>query len=174
MCSGSCSIVIFWPQPTPECCVAQGGEAGGNAAIEELIKEATLLSSMRHPNVVWVYGIVLGDVKPDCINDDDDFLDRDDGDAVELAAANARAPPTGGAGVVRPPAIVVEYMGQGSLKGALARKADIVQGALIRVLIAMDAAKVLSCAHRQCHKPCFVAWIPVHLSLNQLIKSHTS
>lgn len=64
------------------------------------------------------------------------------GDAVELAAALARQPQTGGAGVVRPPAIVVEYMGQGSLKGALARKADIVQGALIRVMIAMDAAKV--------------------------------
>lgn len=64
------------------------------------------------------------------------------GDAIELAAALARQPQTGGAGVVRPPAIVVEYMGQGSLKGALYRKADIVQGALIRVLIAMDAAKV--------------------------------
>lgn len=64
------------------------------------------------------------------------------GDAVELAAALARQPQTGGVGVVRPPAIVVEYMGQGSLKGALARKADIVQGPLIRVLIAMDAAKV--------------------------------
>lgn len=64
------------------------------------------------------------------------------GDAVELAAALARQPQTGGAGVVRPPAIVVEYMGQGSLKGAIARKADIVQGPLIRVLIAMDAAKV--------------------------------
>ena len=63
------------------------------------------------------------------------------GDAVELAAALARQPQAG-AGTVRPPAIVVEYMGQGSLKGALARKADIVQGALIRVLIAMDAAKV--------------------------------
>lgn len=68
------------------------------------------------------------------------------GDAVELAAALARQPQTGGAGVVRPPAIVVEYMGQGSLKGALARKADIVQGPLIRVLIAMDAAKVLVAA----------------------------
>lgn len=64
------------------------------------------------------------------------------GDAVELAAALARQPQTGGAGVVRPPAIVVEYMGQGSLKGALGRKADIVQGPLIRVLIALDAAKV--------------------------------
>lgn len=98
---------------------------------------------MRHPNVVWVYGIVLRSVKAvDDSDDEDNFLDGDTGDAVELAAALARQPPAGGAGVVRPPAIVVEYMGQGSLKGALARKADIVQGALIRVLIAMDAAKV--------------------------------
>lgn len=122
---------------------AQGGEAGGQAAIAELIKEATLLSSMRHPNVVWVYGIVLRSVKAvDDSDDEDNFLDGDTNDAVELAAALARQVPAGGAGVVRPPAIVVEYMGQGSLKGALARKADIVQGALIRVLIAMDAAKV--------------------------------
>ena len=64
---------------------------------------------------------------------------------MELAAALARQPQAG-AGTVRPPAIVVEYMGQGSLKGALARKADIVQGALIRVLIAMDAAKVCCCS----------------------------
>ncbi|DBA77349.1 TPA: hypothetical protein ACH3X2_000866 [Trebouxia sp. C0005] len=125
----------------------QGGDAGGQAAIAELIKEATLLSSMRHPNVVWVYGIVLKPMSKDEDDDDDELSDRDQGDAVELAAALARQPQTGGAGVVRPPAIVVEYMGQGSLKGALARKADIVQGALIRVLIAMDAAKGMEYLH---------------------------
>jgi len=43
---------------------------------------------------------------------------------------------------IRPPAIVTEYMREGSLKGALQRKADIVQGSLMRLLIAMDAAKV--------------------------------
>ncbi|KAL0025127.1 hypothetical protein WJX77_001678 [Trebouxia sp. C0004] len=125
----------------------QGGDAGGQAAISELIKEATLLSSMRHPNVVWVYGIVLKPMSKDEDEDDDELSDRDPGDAVELAAALARQPQTGGAGVVRPPAIVVEYMGQGSLKGALARKADIVQGALIRLLIAMDAAKGMEYLH---------------------------
>lgn len=88
------------------------------------------------------------------------------GDAVQLAAALARQPQTGGAGMVRPPAIVVEYMGQGSLKGALARKADIVQGPLIRVLIAMDAAKVsylLPPAQAHCILLCHtMGWSRVH------------
>lgn len=35
-----------------------------------------------------------------------------------------------------------EYMGGGSLKSALGRKADIVAGALTRVVLALDAAKV--------------------------------
>lgn len=35
-----------------------------------------------------------------------------------------------------------EYMGGGSLKSALLRKADIVAGALTRVVLALDAAKV--------------------------------
>ncbi|KAL3149146.1 hypothetical protein ABBQ32_001981 [Trebouxia sp. C0010 RCD-2024] len=125
----------------------QGGDAGGQAAIAELIQEATLLSRMRHPNVVWVYGVVLKPMSKDDESNDAELSDHDGGDAIELAAALARQPQTGGAGVVRPPAIVVEYMGQGSLKGALYRKADIVQGALIRVLIAMDAAKGMEYLH---------------------------
>ena len=38
----------------------QGGENGISwAAMDELIKEAELLGRLRHPNVVWVYGVVL-------------------------------------------------------------------------------------------------------------------
>ena len=58
----------------------QGGDAGGQAAITELIKEATLLSSMRHPNVVWVYGIVLKPMTKDDESDDDELDDRDGGE----------------------------------------------------------------------------------------------
>lgn len=37
-----------------------GGEgAASKAAIADLLREADLLSSLRHPNVVWVYGVVL-------------------------------------------------------------------------------------------------------------------
>lgn len=46
-----------------------------------------------------------------------------------------------GSNELRPPAMVTEYMSQGSLKTALARKADVVQGAMHRLCIAMDAAK---------------------------------
>ena len=59
------------------CGAPQGGDAGGQAAISELIKEATLLSSMRHPNVVWVYGIVLKPMSKD--DEDDDELNDHDG-----------------------------------------------------------------------------------------------
>ena len=43
---------------------------------------------------------------------------------------------------VRGPAIVTEFLSQGSVRGVLARKSDVISGALVRVLIAMDAAKV--------------------------------
>ena len=59
--------------------MSQGGDSGGQAAISELIKEATLLSSMRHPNVVWVYGIVLKPMTKDDESDDDELNDRDGG-----------------------------------------------------------------------------------------------
>jgi hypothetical protein len=65
-------------------------------------------------------------------------------DAVEIAAAVAKGNRNGTVqnGGVRAPAIVCEFLSQGSLKGALSRKADVVCGALLRILIAMDAAKV--------------------------------
>ena len=43
---------------------------------------------------------------------------------------------------VRPPAIVTEYMSGGSLRSALSRRLEWVQGGLTRLLIALDAAKV--------------------------------
>lgn len=66
----------------------QGGDAGGQAAISELIKEATLLSSMRHPNVVWVYGIVLKPMSKDDDSDDDELGEQDQG-LPELAAVSS-------------------------------------------------------------------------------------
>jgi hypothetical protein len=52
---------------------------------------------------------------------------------------------------VRPPAIVTEYMSGGSLRGALSRRLEGVQGGLTRLLIALDAAKVPSAPRRH---PC--------------------
>lgn len=42
---------------------------------------------------------------------------------------------------VRAPAIVTEYMSGGSLRSALSRRMEMVQGRLTRLLIALDAAK---------------------------------
>jgi serine/threonine protein kinase len=56
-------------------------------------------------------------------------------------------------GVLRPPALVTEYMAGGSLKSALARRADIVAGPLTRLVLALDAAKGLEYLHSKkiCH-----------------------
>ena len=43
---------------------------------------------------------------------------------------------------LRPPAVVTEFMSQGSVKSALARKSEVVVGNMHRVVVAMDAAKV--------------------------------
>lgn len=107
------------------------------AAIAELIREADLLGCLRHPNVVWVYGVVLP--KPS----EEQSSDSDSEHSEDVPASAAQQHGKGNVpGTVRPPAIITEFMSQGSLKGALQRKADIVQGALMRLLIAMDAAKV--------------------------------
>lgn len=66
-------------------------------------------------------------------------------DSVDIAASTAIAVQTPRGqrpGAVRPPAIVTEFLSQGSLRGVLSRKSDLLQGSLVRVLIAMDAAKV--------------------------------
>ena len=54
-----------------------------HAAIMELIKEADLLGSLRHPNVVWVYGIVLPPSNEHLL------AKAASSDAVEMAAAAA-------------------------------------------------------------------------------------
>lgn len=69
----------LFTQEDPLCDAPQGGDAGGQAAITELIQEATLLSRMRHPNVVWVYGVVLKPMTKDDENTDDDLNDQDGG-----------------------------------------------------------------------------------------------
>lgn len=112
------------------------------AAIAELIREADLLGCLRHPNVVWVYGVVLPKAKSSSSESHSSDESGSDGEDVPVSAAQQQG--KGNVpGTVRPPAIITEFMSQGSLKGALQRKADIVQGALMRVLIAMDAAKVM-------------------------------
>ena len=110
------------------------------AAMVELIREAEILGSLRHPNVVWVYGVVLPRMSEDEECDDADLCE----DSMDVAACHSMAQQgtRGQPGAVRPPAIVTEFLSQGSLRGVLSRKSDLLQGALVRILIAMDAAKV--------------------------------
>ncbi|KAI3433344.1 hypothetical protein D9Q98_003162 [Chlorella vulgaris] len=158
-------------------CRADECSSVNRGAIVDLIREADLLSCMRHPNVVWVYGIVLPPLPDDeqeargpgqagshgdsaeCAPEDvsratdraasggaSSSASRPKSDVVDVIASGIRrsgvAP-----GVVRPPALVTEYMAGGSLKMALARRADIVAGPLTRVVLALDAAKGMEYLH---------------------------
>ncbi len=40
-------------------CLLPPSPAAGDDVVAELLKEASMLGSLRHPNIVWVYGIVL-------------------------------------------------------------------------------------------------------------------
>lgn len=128
-----------------------GGEPGAinRAAVTDLIKEADMLGSLRHPNVVWVYGMVLPDMKNLKNGGNHDGEDGEESrhrNIVDVIQAEAGAPSMM-PGVLRPPALVTEYMAGGSLKTALARKADIVAGPLTRIVLALDAAKGVEYLH---------------------------
>lgn len=150
-----------------------GGDPGAinRAAVTDLIKEADMLGSLRHPNVVWVYGMVLpsssksnknsedvaeyegctaseGDSDGDDTNGTNSQQKRKDRQRNIIDVIQAEAgTPSMMPGILRPPALVTEYMAGGSLKVALARKADIVAGPLTRIVLALDAAKGVEYLH---------------------------
>lgn len=181
----SCDVAVKCLNPA---LFFQGSETGtiNRAAIVDLIREADMLGSLRHPAVVWVYGVSLMSLRltpmacgcydvlfhpfkvfvdhtvclctflqlvlPDLKGTGPNGGSRQDGepltshdlvDAIQAEAGQPSMMP----GILRPPALVTEYMAGGSLKSALTRKADIVAGALTRVVLALDAAKGLEYLH---------------------------
>ena len=46
-----------------------------HAAVSELLKEAEIMARLRHPNIVWVYGVVLPPPSEPQDNEDDDDFD---------------------------------------------------------------------------------------------------
>ncbi|KAL6769353.1 hypothetical protein ACKKBG_A30675 [Auxenochlorella protothecoides x Auxenochlorella symbiontica] len=138
----SCEVAVKCLAPS---LFFQGGDTGrvNRAAIADLIREADMLGSMRHPNIVWVYGLVLPELAGAAGGDGATPGARELLDAIAARAFSAAALP----GALRPPALVAEYMAGGSLKGALARHADMVAGVATRVMLAMDTAKGMAYLH---------------------------
>jgi hypothetical protein len=145
---------------------------------------AAYVCSLRHPNVVFVYGVVVPALESKGSGENGDSGDAQPGPPIPQGAGMVRPPQLcaaclsrmscmiwlhfklpghilvctvqaqypevrlgfaeGLGGVcwqVRPPAIVTEYMSGGSLRSALSRRLEGVQGGLTRLLIALDAAK---------------------------------
>lgn len=98
---------------------APDGEVGSTDPkhVLELMEEAQLLFNLRHPNVVWVFGIVVE-------SPNDDLASR-----------------------FRAPAIVTEYMASGSLRAALNRSDPSMKPPWVRVVLALDAARGMEYLH---------------------------
>jgi len=120
-----------------------------------------MLGSLRHPAIVWMYGLVLPDLSKSSLSTTATGADDECGgqpfgsrgvrissgrDLVDAIQAQLGAP-TLMPGILRPPALVTEYMAGGSLKSALNRRSDIVAGAVTRVVLALDAAKGMEYLH---------------------------
>ena len=157
------------------------------------------MCSLRHPNVVFVYGVVVPALENKEGGETGDSGDAQPGAPIPQGAGMVRPlclsatwppqasgmlalehtvmpllhhastshttrgrrllRPSGGVcRQVRPPAIVTEYMSGGSLRSALSRRLEGVQGGLTRLLIALDAAKARP--RCPCNNP-FAAWQPL-------------
>ena len=128
-----------------------GGGGINRAAVVDLIREADMLGSLRHPAIVWVYGLVLPDMdaasaRARGVGESGSGGGNGNGDIVDAIQEEAGAPSMM-PGILRPPCLVTEYMAGGSLKSALQRRADIVAGPLTRVVLALDAAKGVEYLH---------------------------
>ncbi|GIL42272.1 hypothetical protein Vafri_296, partial [Volvox africanus] len=125
---------------------AGGGSTMGSDVVTELLREAAMLGGLRHPNIVWVYGIVL----PSGVREVKAKRERLDAvgdiDVVRMTAALAAGMPVV-PGVVRPPALVTEYLGAGSLRAALTRGSDFLRSDMVRVKLALDAARGMEYLH---------------------------
>uniref|UniRef100_A0A061R4G4 Kinase superfamily protein with octicosapeptide phox bem1p isoform 1 n=2 Tax=Tetraselmis sp. GSL018 TaxID=582737 RepID=A0A061R4G4_9CHLO len=99
--------------------IAAGGDLNDPSSqhVSELIEEARMLFSLRHPNIVWVYGIVID--QP--------------GDEADTR--------------FRSPAIIAEFMASGSLRAALSRHDQALKHGWVRVIIALDAARGMEYLH---------------------------
>lgn len=124
-----------------------GGLVVSQEVVAELLKEANTLAGLRHPNVVWVYGIVLPPVER--VEALKDRLGPGQGiDAVNVAANAANAMPMV-PGMIRPPALVTEYLAGGSIRNALARKAEFMKNASVKLKLALDTARGMEYLHKK-------------------------
>jgi hypothetical protein len=69
-------------------------------------------------------------------------------DAVRIATCGSSGTtscPMAGPSSIRPPALVTEYLAAGSLRSALARRADFLRSPVVRVKLCLDCARVGDC-----------------------------
>eukprot|EP00775_Hariotina_reticulata_P008027 gene8027-8223_t len=143
----SCDVAVKCLNPN--LLVPDGGMGSiSKENVSELLKEASMLGSVRHPNIVWVYGLVLPPLDP-ALEAVRSHLGPGQGlDAVKLATQMAnRHRQEMPSSQIRPPALVTEYLASGSLRAAMTRRADFLSRDSVRIKLALDAARGMDYLH---------------------------
>lgn len=112
--------------------ISSAGSLAGCKASTDLLREAATLASMRHPNIVAVYGVVLPPTEA--------FLQE--------PAGGSSGPDRPGWGpdkkgaCISGPAMVCEYMSAGSLQSAIRSGADWLKNRMVKAKIMLDTGRV--------------------------------
>eukprot|EP00879_Flechtneria_rotunda_P030968 GHRR01033749.1.p2 GENE.GHRR01033749.1~~GHRR01033749.1.p2 ORF type:complete len:166 (-),score=58.74 GHRR01033749.1:11-508(-) len=114
-----------------------GGSMSSDAAAE-LLREASVLAGLHHPNIVAVFGVVL---PPKNMVSMTLQVDKDDDDLASSESPNGVGSMRTGK-EVSGPAVVTEYLSAGSLHSAIQANADWLKGSMAKVKLLMDAARV--------------------------------
>lgn len=145
------------PSSLPPAAVCGSGSCGQqqyaeqHAASADLLREASVLAALRHPNIVTVFGVVLPPHELELLYGSNDGCSSNGGcgsngscssnassssDSNCIASLQQRGRPCPA------PAVVTEYMAAGSLRHAISSGAEWVQGCMVKVKLLLDTANV--------------------------------
>lgn len=143
---------------SPSLICGHGAELGADAAVAELMLEASTLSNLHHPNIVSVYGVVL---PPSSLLTSSNLVAASSmgiqasGGEPGTSPGSSAASQLSDSGLLGmdarsalsqghppAPAVVTEYLAGGSLRAAIRGKAPWLRGQMATIKVLLDAAQV--------------------------------
>lgn len=139
-----CALIVVVAQVAVKClnCNSLLEQPGDDPrAVMELLREAVLLASMDHPNILSCSAVVLPD----------SMLSAVTAAGGNVSSSSSSSHPAAAAQHPTPPAIVMDYIPSGSLRKAIAGNATWLEGERAKVKVMYDTAVVSSMSHQPPH-----------------------